>query len=156
MSEVSEGDARLALSSIELRRREVIAEVEMPWWYWWGLAAAWVGSGVISDVGNAVAAVLVMLVVGATHAGVAHRFLSGRHRSPRLRVRAGVVSRHVPLMVTGFLLVLVGITVAVAVLVDADGADHPATIASILVAVALLGGGPQLMSAIRRRARWTL
>jgi hypothetical protein len=152
VTDMSEGEASGALSSIELRRRHVIAEVEMPWWYWWGLAAAWVALGVISDAGNAVAAVVATVVVGAAHAAVAHRVLSGRHRSQRLSVRAGVVSRHVPVVVVGFLLVLIGVTIAIALVVDADGAEHPATIAGVLVAVAVLGGGSQLMAAVRRRA----
>jgi hypothetical protein len=151
-SEISEGDARLALSSIDERRRQVIAEIDMPWWYWWGLALGWVALGVVSDVGNLWAGVAALVAFGAAHAAVAHRVLSGRHRSRRLSVHADVVSRHVPAIVIGYLLVLVGVTIAVALAVDADGARHPATIAGVIVAVAVLCGGPRLMAAVRRRS----
>ena len=67
-------------------------------------------------------------------------------------MRAGVVSRHIPFLVVGYLLLLVAVTIAIAVVVDADGADHPSTIASVIVAVAVLAGGPRLMAAVRRRA----
>ena len=151
-SEISDGDAQLALSSIDLRRRQVIAEVDMPWWYWWGVALGWVGLGVVSDIGNVWAGVGATLAFGAAHSAVAHRVLSGRHRSGRLSVRAGVVSRHIPVLVIGYLLFLVAVTIAIALLVNADGAEHPATIASVIVAVAVLGGGPRVMAAMRRRA----
>jgi hypothetical protein len=151
-SEISDGDAQLALSSIELRRRQVIAEIDMPWWYWWGLALGWVVLGIVTDFGNVWAAVIATVAFGAAHASVAHRVLSGRHRSRRLSVRAELVSRHIPILVVGYLLLLVAVTIAIAVAVDADGADHPSTIASVIVAVAVLAGGPQLMAAMRRRA----
>jgi hypothetical protein len=35
--------------------------------------------------------------------------------------------------------------------VRADGAEHPVTIASILVALILVLGGPLLLAAVRRR-----
>jgi hypothetical protein len=44
------------------------------------------------------------------------------------------------------------VTVAAALLAHADGASHPATMASVLVAVAILLGGPRLMATIRARA----
>ena len=53
----------------------------------------------------------------------------------------------------GFLLAMVVVTVGLALLADADGADHPATIASVVVAVAVICGGPNLMAAVRRRAQ---
>lgn len=151
-SEVTGGDAELALSAIDVRRRQVIAEIDMPWWYWWGVAAGWVALGVIADIGNPWASLIATVAFGAVHASVAQRVLSGRHRTGQLSVRAEVVSRHVPALVIGFLVVLVAVTVAIALLVNADGAGHPCTIASVMVALAVLGGGPRLMAAMRRRA----
>ncbi len=43
-------------------------------------------------------------------------------------------------------------TVALAFAANADGARHPVTIASIVVGVAVICGGPGLMAAVRRRA----
>jgi hypothetical protein len=47
---------------------------------------------------------------------------------------------------------LAGVTVAGALAAGADGARHPVTIASVLVAVIIILGGPRLLAAIRRRA----
>jgi hypothetical protein len=44
------------------------------------------------------------------------------------------------------------LTVAAAFLAYADGAGHPGTMASVLIAVAILLGGPRLMAAIRTDA----
>ena len=150
-SEITQGDAQLALSSIDVRRRQVIAEIDMPWWYWWGVGIAWVALGVISDLGHPWASLAATLAFGIAHSVVAQHVLSGRHRSGRLSVRADVVSRHIPALVIGYLLFLVAVTVAIALAVNADGAGHPATIASVIVAVAVVGGGPRLMAAARRR-----
>ena len=152
MSDTSDvGDARFALDSIEQRRREVIAEIDMPRWYWWGVALGWVALGVIADVGNAGATLVATFVFGAVHSTVAPRVLSGRHRSPQLSVRAEVVGNQVPKLVIGFLLGLAAVTIALGSLAYADGAGHPVTMASVVVAVAVLCGGPQLMAAVRRR-----
>jgi hypothetical protein len=56
-------------------------------------------------------------------------------------------------IVFGFLIGLAGVTVAAGFAADADGAEHPATMASVLVAVMILLGGPRVMAAIRARAR---
>jgi hypothetical protein len=151
-SEISDGDAQLALSSIDLRRRQVIAEIDMPWWYWWGVALGWVGLGIVADLGNAWVSLVATLAFGAAHSTVALRVLSGRHRTGRLSVRADVVSRQVPVLVIGYLVLLVAVTIPIALAVNADGAGHPSTIASVIVAVGVLGGGPRLMAAVRRRS----
>src|SRR5262249_56622154 len=93
------------------------------------------------------------LVCGAVHATIAQHVLSGRHRSPQLSVRADVVSRHVPALVIGFLLVMAAATVGLALLAYADGAGHPTTIASVVVALAVGFGGPTLVAAVPRPAQ---
>ena len=77
---------------------------------------------------------------------MASRVLSGRHGSRLLSVRADVVSRHIPALVVGFLLVMTAATVVVGFAAAADGADHPATFASVVVAVAVGAGGPTMMA----------
>jgi hypothetical protein len=69
--EVSETEARLALSSIERRRHQVIAEIDMPRWYWWGLAAGWVGLGILAELDQPWLTLGVTLCFGAVHAAVA-------------------------------------------------------------------------------------
>jgi hypothetical protein len=151
-NDITDAEARLALRSIEERRREVIAEIDMPRWYWWGLALGWIVLGFVTDLDHAWVTALATLAFGAVHAGVASHVLSGRHRSPRLSVRADVTGPSVPAMVIGFLLGLAVVTVALALLANADGAGHPVTAASVVVAVAVLFGGPTLMAGVRRRA----
>jgi len=82
----------------------------------------------------------------------ATRVIDGRHRSSQLSVRSEVVNRHVPALVIGFLIALIGVTIGIALIADGLGAPQPGLIASVLVAIAALIGGPQLMTFVRRRA----
>lgn len=149
--DISDSEAQLALSSIEHRRRQVIAEIDMPRWYWWGLAAGWIGLGILADLDHPWLTLAVTLCFGAAHAWVASHVLSGRHRSQQLSVRADVVDPHIPALVIGFLLLMVAATVVLALVADADGARHPSIMASVVVAIAVVLGGPALMAAVRRR-----
>jgi hypothetical protein len=145
-------EARAALDTVERGRLRVIDEIDLPGWYWWGLALGWIGLGVINDVAGDWVRAAATLTFGAVHAAVAPRVISGRHRSRRLSVRAEVAGPHVAWFVIGGLIALGALTVAGALAAAADGARHPATIASILVAVIIVLGGPQLLAVIRRRA----
>ena len=151
-NEVTEADARLALGSIAQRRQQVIAEIDVPAWYWLGLAGGWVVLGVLADYGPAWATVVGTVAFGAAHAAVAPRVLSGRHGSPHVSVRSDVVSRGVPVFVIGFLIVMTMLTVAFALIAHADGARHSALLASVVVAALVLGGGPRVMDVVRARA----
>jgi hypothetical protein len=148
----TEAEARVALHGVDRARRRVIDQIGLPWWYWWGLAAAWVVLGILSDVADPWITLAATLVFGAAHSAVAQRLLAGTHRRPDVTVSRGVAGRRVALLMIGWLLFLVAVTVVVALLVDADGAQHPATIASVFVAVLILLGGPRLMDAIRAHA----
>ena len=149
--DISDTEAQLALGSIEHRRRQVIAEIDMPRWYWWGLAAGWIGLGVLADLDHPWLTLAVTLCFGAAHAFVASHALSGRHRSQQLSVRADVVDPHIPALVIGFLLLMVAATVVLALVADADGARHPSIMASVVVGTVVLLCGPALMAAVRRR-----
>jgi hypothetical protein len=149
---IDAGEARAALGTVEYSRRQVIAEIDMPRWYWLGLAAGWIGLGVIADVGPGWMAAIATLAFGAAHAAAAQNVLSGRRRSSSLSVRAELAGTHVSALVIAFLVGLVVLTIAAALLIDADGANHPATIAGVMAAIAVALGGPELMAAVRRRA----
>jgi hypothetical protein len=155
-NEVTEAEARLALNSIEQRRQQVIAEIDVPPWYWISVAGGWVVLGVLTVYGPAWATVAGTVVFGAVHSAVAPRILSGRHASPHLSVRSDLVSRRVPVLVIGFLILMTVVTVAVALILNADGARHSAIWASVVVAALVLIGGPRLMDTVRRRAEQRL
>jgi hypothetical protein len=149
----TEAEARVALHGAEQARQRVIRQIGMPWWYWWGLAACWIGLGVLADMHAPwwlVAGATV--AVGAGHSYVFQRLVAGRSRSDAVKVRADVAGRHAHLVVIAFLLALVGATVALALALDADGAEHPSIWASALVAILLLLSGPRVMAWIRDRA----
>jgi hypothetical protein len=148
----TDAEARVAMQGVERARRRVIDQIGMPWWYWWGLAVAWAGLGVASDFGNAWVTTVATVGVGAVHATVSQRLLAGRQRRGDVRVSASVAGSHVAALVIGFLLTLVALTVAVALVLDADGAEHAATIAGVFVGVVILLAGPRVMEAIRANA----
>lgn len=152
---VSEAEARLAITAIERRRQQVVAEINVPPWYWLALAAGWVVLGVLADDAPSWATTAATLLFGAAHASVAPRVLSGRNGSTRLSIRGDLVSHRVPLLVIGFLITMTVATVGAALVLNADGARHPATLAGAIIATVVVCGGPNLMTSVRRRAERT-
>ena len=145
-------EARLALHDVGQAQQRVIEQIGMPWWYWWGLAASWIGLGIAADAGNPWVTLVATLAFGAVHSYVSSRLLAGRRRTGNVKVRADVAGRRAPVLIFAVLIGLAAVTVAGAFLAYADGAEHPGTMASVLVAVAILLGGPRLMAAIRSDA----
>lgn len=150
--QINPAEAGRALDEIDLRRRQVVAEIDIPGWYWWGLALGWVALGLVTIAGIPWLSVAATVGFGALHSAVANRVIDGRHGSRRLTVRSNVVGRHVRALVIGFLLVLVSLTIGIALVADALAAPQPALIASIVVAIAVLVGGPRLLASVRRHA----
>jgi len=145
-------EARVALHEVERARQRVIDQIGMPRWYWWGLAACWLALGVLNDVASAWIVAITTLVFGAVHSAVSQRLLAGRQRTGEVKVRRDVAGKRAPLIVFGFLIGLAAVTVAAGFAAYADGAGHPGTIASTLVAVMILLGGPRVMAVIRADA----
>ena len=153
MNYPSEAEARVALHGAEQARQRVIDQIGMPWWYWWGLAGCWVGLGVLASLHAPWWAVTAATIaVGVAHSVAFQRTVGGRQRPGDVRVRADVAGRRTEIVVIGFLLALVGVTVVVALALDADGARHAALWASVFVAVLILLGGPRVMAWIRAQA----
>jgi hypothetical protein len=150
---LTDTEARLALHEVERGRQRVIDQIGMPAWYGWGLAGCWILIGMLNDVANACIVAVATLAFGAVHSAISQRLMGGRRGTSGVKVRADVAGSRVPLIVFGFLIVLAGITVAAGFAAYADGAEHPGTIASVLVAVMILLGGPRVMAAIRSSAR---
>lgn len=149
--DISADDARQALRAVEDERRRVIDEVDLPRWYRWGLAIAWILLGIATDVGNVWVTSGATLLFGAVHAAVASRLFSGRHKSSQLSVSASTVGRRLPWILFASLIALAAASIVVGFAVDADGAEHASTIAACFAATVILCGGPTLMAAIRRR-----
>jgi hypothetical protein len=149
---ISETEARLALESIGRRRQQVLAEINVPLIYWAAVAVSWAALGVLADYGPPWAIIVGTFVFGAVHSALAPRVISGRNGSSRLSIRGELVSRRIPLMVIGFLVVMTAATVAIALLFNADGARHPAALAGGVVGLIVFVGGPSLMAVLRQRA----
>jgi hypothetical protein len=150
-AQISSAEARGALAEVDRGRRTILDEVGIPHWYWWALALAWVGLGVMGDLAPSWATSMATFLFGAAHSAVAPRVVTGHHGTANLSVRADVVGKRIARVVLGGLVVLVGLTVALAVVAHADGARHPATIASVPVALVLVLGGPHLVAWMRPR-----
>ena len=150
---LSPSEARAMLDTVERERRRVADEIGVPRWYWWGLAAGWMGLAVLSDQNWAWVTLVATLAFGAVHAAIAPRVIDGRHGTRRLAVGRSVAGRHVSTWVIVGLLSLVVLDVVVAVALDADGARHPGIASGVLCAVVILLGGPLLMARVRRSAQ---
>ncbi len=150
--EISPSEARVALASVEREQLRIVDEIELPRWYWWGLALGWIALGFVTDLKHPWLTAAATLLFGAVHAGVAHRVIGGRRRTAGVRVRRDLAGASTPALVIGGLLALVAVTIVGAVLASADGARHPVTIASAFVALSILLGGPRLLAHVRRGA----
>ena len=149
---ITPAEARAALDTVDRSRLRVIDEIDVPRWYWWGLALGWIALGVIADLGHGWLTTASTFAFGTVHASVAPRVISGRHASQNLSVGAALAPPRLARVVIGCLVALGALTVGLALLAQADGAEHPVTAASVVVAVILVLGGPLLLSAARKRA----
>jgi hypothetical protein len=149
---VTANEARAGLDSVERGRRQVIDQIDLPYWYWWGLALGWIALGFITDLKHPWLTTAGTLLFGAVHSTVAPRVVDGRHRSRQLSVSRELAGRQTARIVLGGIVACALLTIAGALAVSADGAEHPVTITSVFVAVIIVLGGPQLLAAVRRRA----
>lgn len=149
---VTANEARAALDSVERGRRHVIDEIDLPYWYWFGLAIGWIALGFITDLKHPWLTTAGTLLFGAVHSSVAPRVVDGRHRSPQLSVSRELAGRQTARIVLGGIVVCALITIGGSLAIGADGARHPVTITGVFVAVIIVLGGPQLLAAVRRRA----
>ncbi|MBI0293457.1 hypothetical protein JBE04_02865 [Streptomyces sp. PRKS01-29] len=153
MSDIAPEQARTALDAADRARRQVAEEVGLPRGYWWAMAAGWLLLGVLGNVLPPWPAGIATVGFGVGHGVLASRLLDGRRRTDRLRVSAAVAGRRVPLVVVGMLLGLIGVTVPVALALDADGAGHAGIWAAALTAAVVGFGGPEILRVLRRWVR---
>jgi hypothetical protein len=147
---IGESEARFALSSVERASQQVIAEINVPPWYWGFVAAGWVLLGILAQFGPAWASIGGTVLFGAVHAAISPRVLTGRRGSAQLSIRSDVVTSRLPVLVIGFLLVMIAATLGIALVLHADGARHATVWASVVVALLVLVGGPSLVASVRR------
>jgi hypothetical protein len=148
MSEqVHPDEAVRALEQIRDRQEQVINVTVIPAWYWWlvgGLivvlaAAVESRQPVTTGIGATV------FVVGIL-AGTGWVVRGARHVKPRNELLGG---RGIT-AILGFVALVLAVTLAVAFGLTAAGVSHPATLANLLGAVLLIGGGPVLTRVLRR------
>ncbi|AZG44584.1 hypothetical protein [Gordonia insulae] len=151
MTGIGPDQAHEALRAAEDARRRVADELGLPRAYWWGMAAGWLVLGAIGELGFVWLTSLATLAFGAGHSYVAARLLDGRRRTPGVRVSREVAGRRIPFVVIGMLLGMVAVTIGLAFAIDADGADHPAIWAAVIVACVVGLGGPEIF---RTLCRW--
>ncbi|WP_329439200.1 hypothetical protein OG906_01585 [Streptomyces sp. NBC_01426] len=153
MADITPEQAGIALEAAERARYQVAEEVGLPRGYWWSMAAGWILLGVLGSVASPWLAGAATLAFGMGHAVLASRLLDGRRRTGQVRVSRTVAGRRVPLIVIGMLLVLVVVTIAAALALDADGAEHAGIWAAVPVAAVIGFGGPETLRVLRRWAR---
>lgn len=149
--DITPDQAREALGSVDGARRRVADDLGLPRSYWWAMAASWIVLGVISAFAPPWVTTVATIAFGAAHSAIASRLFDGRRASTHVRPARSVADRRIPLIVIGMLLTAVAVTVAAALVLDADGARHPSIGAAVFVAVILGFGGPQIFDDIRRR-----
>lgn len=149
---VTANEARAALDAVERGRRQVIDQIDLPYWYWFGLAVGWIALGFITDLKHPWLTTAGTLLFGAVHSAVAPRVVDGRHRSRQLSVSRELVGRRTARLVLGGIVGCALLTIGGSLAVGADGANHPVTITSVFVAVIIVLGGPQLLAVVRRRS----
>jgi hypothetical protein len=150
---VNRDEAIDALAAVRRSREAVLAEIDVPAWYWWAVATGWVGIGFAAQFGNTWVLSGATLAFGALHSSIANWVVGGRQRTSQLRVRSEVAGHFTPLLVLGTLCVFVVVTIAGALIAHAAKVDHPVLVASLAVAVMIVVVGPLLMRGVRHHAK---
>lgn len=142
------GDAAAELAEIEKRQAGVIDAVLVPRWYWWVVGLLLLPIGLAADSHQRTATAVVAVLMALVIAGISVWMISGAY--PGARVHPATLGGAGALYIVGFVWVVVGASLVVAFGLQAAGVAYPATIGTALAALMLIGGGPVLMSRLRR------
>lgn len=142
------GDAAAELAEIEKRQAGVIDAVLVPRWYWWVVGLLLLPIGLAADSHQRTATAVVAVLMALVIAGISVWMISGAY--PGARVHPATLGGAGALYIVGFIWVVVGASLVVAFGLQAAGVAYPATIGTALAALMLIGGGPVLMSRLRR------
>jgi hypothetical protein len=142
------GQAAQALAEIQARQQHVIDQAHVPAWYWWAVGALMVvlAAGVDTRTPAAVGAAVSVFVVGLLAATAVA--VSGQIRHARLR--NGLLDGLGVAAILGFVALIVGVTLGIALALRAAGTPYPATLACLAGGLAMGLGGPVLMRTLRQ------
>lgn len=147
MNDVHADDAAAALTEIQRRQQQVIDQATVPGWYWWAVGALMVvlAAGVDTRTPAAVGGAVTVFVIGLLSATGA--MIRGQFRA---RLANGLLDGRGVAAILGFVAVIVGGTVGLALALRAAHVHYPATLACLAGGVAMGLGGPVLMRSLRR------
>jgi hypothetical protein len=150
---VNHDEAVNALEVVRRSREAVLAEINVPVWYWWAVGVGWIGIGFAGQFGNAWVMSGATLAFGAAHSSIANWVVGGRQRTSQLRLRRDVAGHFTPILVLGSLCAFVLLTIVGGLVAHAEGTAHPVLVSSVAVAVLIVIAGPLLMRGVRHRAK---
>jgi hypothetical protein len=142
-------EAARALTEIGQRQEQVIRLAVIPTWYWWAIAVLMVTfaaavdtrRGLVVGIGTAVFVAGVLTATG----WVVVRAVGRAQPRNDLLGPGGVAA------ILGFVAVTVGVSLAVAFILEASGVWYAATLGVSVAAVLLVVGGPLLMRHLQGR-----
>ena len=142
-------EAAGALAEIRQRQERVIDAVLVPGWYWWVIAAGMVAIGAAVDTRrHAVLATLlpiaIVIIVVLTVAMILGGYRRVQVHGNELLGNRGAVA------IVGFVWLIIGLTLGVAFALRAAGTQLPATIATAIGGLVMIGSGPLLMRRLRK------
>jgi hypothetical protein len=140
-------EAAKELAEIERRRAGVIDATLVPRWYWWAVGLLVIPLGAAADLHERRAAPLVAIVIALVIAALTVWMITGRYRGAR--IRPATLGSRGPLYIVGYVWLVVGTSLLVALGLQVERMPYPATLATILAAAMLIVGGPILMSSLR-------
>ena len=147
MNEVRPDEAAKALAHIRQRQEQVVDVTAIPAWYWWAVGALMVGLSLAVETRRST-------VIGLGVSGFVPGILAATgwvvRRALRVQVRNELLGARGVLLILGFVGAVVAVTLAVAFSLRAAGVGHPATLADLVGAAALIVGGPVLTRRLRR------
>ena len=147
MNEVRPDEAAKALAHIRQRQEQVVDVTAIPAWYWWAVGALMVGLSLAVETRRST-------VIGLGVSGFVLGILAATgwvvRRALRVQVRNELLGARGVLLILGFVGAVVAVTLAVAFSLRAAGVGHPATLADLVGAAALIEGGPVLTRRLRR------
>src|SRR6478672_5701563 len=140
---IEPGDAGRALEEIGRREGQVIDAAIVPAWYWWVVAAASVGLGVVVDGHSATAITLAAVVYALGIAALTAWVIVGGVR--RVKVSEALLGPEGAALIVGFVGIIVVGTIALAFVLRAAGSSMPATSAPVACGAAPVVRGPVLL-----------